>query len=228
MNFGSFKRLSALPFALLFVMLLGMTGVVLHWYYGAFFHVKATRGVHSDEYYAENLRRSLEFDSTQGYSAVMLARYTLKQGDAERAMEFQREGVRTFASVRTFAQEALIHEFMDQPDEAKRLYLNALRMDPNNSDCLERLAILSANSGDGVGLRTYAERLLNLDMNAVNALYLLAKDMERSGDNAGALRNYVRISTVMSRIKNLNRPPIFKDEEISQLLARLVEVTRKP
>ena len=197
-------------------------------YMGAFSLVRSTRGVHTEEYAVQQLDKAVNYDQTQGYAYILLAKNFIQRSDAEKALELQELGMRSFLSVRTYAQLGLIYELLGRSTDAREMYTKALRMNSKNVDVLQRLAVLAYDAGDSATLRDYADQIHNLDMNNVNATYLLAKDMERRNDREGALRNYIGISTVMSRIKTLGSKPVFTDEDIQDSIRRLIEALKTP
>ena len=196
-------------------------------YLGSLYFVKATRGVHTEEVFEENLKKSIAFDHAHGYSNVVLARLLLGRNDLQGAEEMQKDGMKSFTSVRTFAQMGLIRELQGDANDAKKWYEKSMTMNPKNTDCLERLGVIALEQGDSSKVKEYAARIHDLDMNHVNASYLLAKDCENKNDFDAALRHYINISTVMSRVKVLGCKPLFEDDEIGNSISRLIKASKK-
>ena len=190
-------------------------------YWGDYYHLRATRGVHTEEFFVETMQKAIDYDRAHGYSDIMLARIFLNRHDLVKAEEYQKQGMKSFSSARTYAQMGLICELAGRPDEAKTWYDKALRMNPKNSDCLERLMVLAFNSGNSDRVIEYADRLNDLDMNNVNGYYLRGKSLEKKGDINGALQNYTNISTIMSRVKKLDTTPVFEKQELEQTIIKL-------
>ncbi len=168
-------------------------------FYGKYFDVMASRGVHTAQVYEERLKRALHFDPTNGYVALKLARVAMKQGADGLALNYQREGMKTFSSVRAFGQLGSIFMRKKFDREAAETFERAVRMNPNYIEAWEQLGILALRSGDSEKLQQVTEEIRRRDLKNLNVYYLRARDAERRGDMNAALLNYQIISAEVTR-----------------------------
>ncbi|MGB9692533.1 MAG: tetratricopeptide repeat protein [Candidatus Sumerlaeaceae bacterium] len=192
-------------------------------FYGKYFDVMASRGVHSPQVYEERLKRALHFDPTNGYVALKLARVAMRQGADGLALNYQREGMKSFSSVRSYGQlgSILMRKTFDR--EAAETFERAVRMNPNYIEAWEQLGILALRAGESQNLQQVTEEIRRRDLRNLNVYYLRAKDAERRGDTNGALLNYQIISAELARRNKMPERPMFSRDEIQSRIKQLLE-----
>ncbi len=197
-------------------------------FYGKYFDVMASRGVHTAQVYEDRLKKALSFDPTNGYVRLKLARVAMRQGGDGLALTHQLEGMKSFSSVRGYGQLGSICMRLKRDREAEEAFLKAVRMNPNYIEAWEQLAILTLKAGDSRKLHEITDEILRRDFKNLNAYYLRAKDAERRGDTNAALANYQRISAELVRRGSEVERALFTIEEVRKQIQRLLEEgTRK-
>ena len=58
---------------------------------------------------------------------------------------------------------SLAYDAIGKRNEAKKISIKALRLDPNNFNVLNNLGLISANSGDNVEAEKYYQREIHVD-----------------------------------------------------------------
>jgi cytochrome c-type biogenesis protein CcmH/NrfG len=212
-------------FALVAALLLWVVGYYsVTTFYGKYFDVMASRGVHTEQVYEERLKRALQFDPSNGYVLLKLARVAMRQGGDGLARNLQLEGMKSFSSVRAYGQLGSIYMRLKSDRDAEEAFLRAVRMNPNYVEAWEQLAILALKAGDSQRLQELTDEIRRRDMNNLNVYYLRAKDAERRGDVNAALLNYQIISAELMRRQTPGERAMFTPEEvranIRQLLAQ--------
>lgn len=183
-------------------------------FYGKFYDVMASRGVHGSDVYEARLKRALEFDPTNGYVRLKLARLAIRQGADGLALAYQLEGMKSFASVRAYGQLGSIQMRLRKNEAARQAFERAVRMNPNYIEAWEQLAILALAEGRSRELQDITEEIRRRDFKNLNVYYLRAKDAERNGDSNSALLNYQIISAELARRAKPPERSMFTIEEI--------------
>jgi len=192
-------------------------------FYGKYFDVMASRGVHTTQVYEERLKTALKFDPSNGYVRVKLARLAMLQGADGLALEYQREGMKSFSSVRSYGQLGSIYMRLKRDRDATETFEKAVRMNPNYIEAWEQLGVLALKQGDSQRLAEVTQEILRRDLKNLNVYYLRAKDAERRGDTNAALLNYQLVSAELTRRKSPGERAMFTPEEIRKKVIELLE-----
>jgi tetratricopeptide (TPR) repeat protein len=101
------------------------------------------------------------------------------------------------ASTHAWLHKALAHQMLNQLDDAKTGYLEAVRRDPTMGEALARLGALLAQQGDVEGARSYADQVLALQPgNELGHLTHIMVDMQQA-----------RLDATEARIQSLVASP---------------------
>ncbi|MBX7245627.1 MAG: hypothetical protein K1X53_09005 [Candidatus Sumerlaeaceae bacterium] len=192
-------------------------------YYGRYYFVSATRGVHDEAKHEQDLKKALSYDPSHGYANLALARLMLKREAFGGALQYQQQGMESFLPLRGYVQMGTILEKLGRAKDAEDYYNKAVRMDPSSIEALERLALLAFRAQDSVRLESLASEIRRLDLNNVNSLYLLARDAERTNNLGVAYQNYQNISFILSRKQAGSGALLFKPEDIGASMTDLRE-----
>lgn len=192
-------------------------------FYGKYFDVMASRGVHTAQVYEERLKKALQFDPTNGYVRVKLARLAMRQGADGLALEFQREGMKSFSSVRSYGQLGSIYMRLKKDRDAVETFQKAVRMNPSYLEAWEQLAVLALKEGDSQRLAEITGEIQRRDLKNLNVYYLRAKDAERRGNVNAALLNYQILSAELTRRKTQPERSMFAPDEIRRRIQELLE-----
>jgi tetratricopeptide (TPR) repeat protein len=190
-------------------------------YYGRFYDVMASRGVHGEEEYERNLRTALAYDDSYGYGNIKMAALMMRRGADGLALVHQERGMRSFNSVRTYAQLGSIQNRLGRLADAGESFERAAAMYPGYIDALEQLALLAYRAGDSNRLQELTAEIRNRDINNLDAYYLRAKDAERVGNTNAALLNYQLISASLARTRAMPAQSMFDRAEIESRLKEL-------
>ncbi|MCX7019557.1 MAG: hypothetical protein NTY46_11330 [Candidatus Sumerlaeota bacterium] len=192
-------------------------------YYSRYFIVAATRGVHGEREYEDNLRQSIRFDPAFGHARLLLARLLMKRGDNEGALSQQRQGMSSFRPVRAFAQMGSIREKQEARGQAVLYFQRALRMYPAYIEVLQSLAVLALREGDSEALDWAVGHIKRIDLNDINSYYLLARDAEQVGNLQTALMNYKKISAMLTSLKVEKDQLLFDPGDVALRIRQIQE-----
>jgi tetratricopeptide (TPR) repeat protein len=195
-------------------------------FYGRFFDVMASRGVHTTEVYESRLKRALDFDPSNGYVRIKLARLAMRQNADGLALSLQLEGMKTFSSVRSYGQLGSIYMRLHKDKEARETFQRAVRMNPQYIEALEQLGILALKSKNSQELYEVTEELRKRDIKNLNVYYLRAKDAEYAGRTNVALLNYQIISAELFRRKKFPERAMFTQDEVRERILALLKETQ--
>lgn len=182
----------------------------------------AQRGRKTIGDYRGYLERSIALNGGNGLSRFFYANLLGAEGECDAATEelnLSRENYRPWSS---WEQDGILHECLAQSAStsktqamhllaAKKSYEELAMMRPEYVQVRERMARMSVGTGDTTESIRLAWSILRIDMNNLNAVYVLAKAYEMNHEFSRALGKY----EVIAAAKSIPVTSIFQRDEIT-------------